>query len=66
MKLYLKQVSDFEEVDKSKAGLKAHRIEKVMIWTEKQATFRQTTQIGTSACGVTAVINALVCIFILN
>ncbi|XP_076067840.1 uncharacterized protein LOC143040602 isoform X2 [Oratosquilla oratoria] len=35
------------------------RVEKTMIWTERQATSRQVTQIGTSACGATAVINVL-------
>ena len=30
-----------------------------MIWTERQATLRQVLQIGTSACGATALINVL-------
>ncbi len=33
--------------------------EKTMIWTESEACRRQVTQIGTSACGATAVINVL-------
>ncbi|KAG0717504.1 hypothetical protein GWK47_054309 [Chionoecetes opilio] len=36
------------------------RVKKVMIWTELQASARQVTQIATSACGATAVINVLV------
>lgn len=35
-------------------------IEKVMLWSEQEATVKQVTQIGTSACGATAAINALV------
>lgn len=35
------------------------RVRKVMIWTELQATARQVTQIGISACGATAIINVL-------
>ncbi|CAL4078431.1 unnamed protein product, partial [Meganyctiphanes norvegica] len=35
------------------------RVKKIMIWTELQATARQVTQIGTSACGATAIINVL-------
>lgn len=35
------------------------RVKKVMIWTELQASARQVTQIATSACGATAVINVL-------
>ncbi|KAK4299662.1 hypothetical protein Pmani_028084 [Petrolisthes manimaculis] len=35
------------------------RVKKVMIWTELQASARQVTQIGTSACGATAIINVL-------
>lgn len=34
-------------------------IEKVMLWSEQEATVKQVTQIGTSACGATAAINAL-------
>ena len=34
-------------------------LEKAMIWTEREACARQVTQIGVSACGATAVINAL-------
>lgn len=36
------------------------RVKKVMIWTELQASARQVTQIATSACGATAIINVLV------
>lgn len=35
-------------------------VEKVMLWTEQEAIAKQVTQIGTSACGTTAAINALV------
>ncbi|XP_068239269.1 uncharacterized protein [Palaemon carinicauda] len=35
------------------------RVKKVMIWTELQASGRQVTQIATSACGATAIINVL-------
>lgn len=35
-------------------------IEKIMIWTEQEAIVKQVTQIGTSACGATSAINALV------
>lgn len=31
-----------------------------MLWSEQEATVKQVTQIGTSACGATAAINALV------
>ncbi|CAK9805745.1 hypothetical protein ANTQUA_LOCUS4547 [Anthophora quadrimaculata] len=34
-------------------------VEKVMLWSEQEATVKQVTQIGTSACGATAAINAL-------
>jgi hypothetical protein len=37
-------------------------VSKCMVWTEQEACVQQVTQIGTSACGVTAVINALVII----
>ena len=39
-------------------------IRKVMLWTEYQAYVLQVSQIGTSACGATAVINVLVSISI--
>lgn len=35
-------------------------VEKVMLWSEQEATMKQVTQIGTSACGATSAINALV------
>jgi len=35
-------------------------VEKVMLWNEQEATMKQVTQIGTSACGATSAINALV------
>lgn len=38
------------------------RVKKVMIWTELQASARQVTQIATSACGATAVINVLLAV----
>lgn len=41
------------------------RVKKVMIWTELQASARQVTQIGTSACGATAIINVLVSVRLL-
>jgi hypothetical protein len=31
-----------------------------MLWSEQEATMKQVTQIGTSACGATSAINALV------
>ncbi|XP_071862287.1 uncharacterized protein [Bombus fervidus] len=34
-------------------------VEKVMLWSEQEATVKQVTQIATSACGATAAINAL-------
>ncbi|XP_076659142.1 uncharacterized protein LOC143362663 [Halictus rubicundus] len=34
-------------------------VEKVMLWSEKEATVKQVTQIETSACGATSAINAL-------
>ena len=34
-------------------------VEKVMLWSEQEATVKQVTQIGTSACGATSAINAL-------
>ncbi|KAL0123717.1 hypothetical protein PUN28_005904 [Cardiocondyla obscurior] len=34
-------------------------VEKVMLWSEQEATIKQVTQIGTSACGATSAINAL-------
>ncbi|XP_043256611.1 uncharacterized protein LOC122399752 [Colletes gigas] len=34
-------------------------VEKVMLWSEQEATEKQVTQIGTSACGATSAINAL-------
>ncbi|XP_015435353.1 PREDICTED: uncharacterized protein LOC107190952 isoform X2 [Dufourea novaeangliae] len=34
-------------------------VEKVMLWSEKEATEKQVTQIETSACGATSAINAL-------
>ncbi|XP_063990861.1 uncharacterized protein LOC135169628 [Diachasmimorpha longicaudata] len=34
-------------------------VEKVMLWTEQEATVKQVTQIATSACGVTSAVNAL-------
>lgn len=34
-------------------------IEKTMIWSEQEAATKQITQIGTSACGATAVLNVL-------
>ncbi|XP_017889057.1 uncharacterized protein LOC108630335 isoform X1 [Ceratina calcarata] len=34
-------------------------VEKVMLWSEQESTVKQVTQIGTSACGATAAINAL-------
>ncbi|KAF3430206.1 hypothetical protein E2986_06624 [Frieseomelitta varia] len=34
-------------------------VEKIMLWSEQEATVKQVTQIGTSACGATAAINAL-------
>ena len=36
-----------------------------MLWSEQEATVKQVTQIGTSACGATAAINALVFIYII-
>ena len=38
---------------------KMNTIEKVMIWNEVEACKRQINQVGTSACGATAVINVL-------
>lgn len=35
-----------------------------MLWSEQEATMKQVTQIGTSACGATSAINALVHIVI--
>lgn len=35
-------------------------VEKVMLWSEQEATVKQVTQIGTSACGATSAINTLV------
>lgn len=34
-----------------------------MIWSEREACERQVTQIGTSACGATAVVNVFVSVF---
>ncbi|XP_014478651.1 PREDICTED: uncharacterized protein LOC106746509 isoform X2 [Dinoponera quadriceps] len=34
-------------------------VEKVMLWSEQEATMKQVTQIGTSACGATSAFNAL-------
>ncbi|XP_046618743.1 uncharacterized protein LOC124304479 isoform X1 [Neodiprion virginianus] len=34
-------------------------VEKIMLWSEQEATVKQVTQIATSACGATAAINAL-------
>lgn len=34
-------------------------VEKVMLWSEQEATIKQVTQIATSACGATSAINAL-------
>ncbi|XP_076668640.1 uncharacterized protein LOC143369086 [Andrena cerasifolii] len=34
-------------------------VEKVMLWSEQEATVKQVTQIGTSSCGATSAINAL-------
>lgn len=34
-------------------------VEKVMLWSEQEATVKQVTQIATSACGATSAINAL-------
>ncbi|XP_076178252.1 uncharacterized protein LOC143152243 [Ptiloglossa arizonensis] len=34
-------------------------VEKVMLWSEQEATVKQVTQIGTSACGATSAINTL-------
>jgi len=39
-------------------------VEKVMIWKEYEAYLVQVKQIGTSACGPTAVLNVLVCFHI--
>lgn len=39
-------------------------IEKVMIWNEYEAYVVQVKQIGTSACGPTAVLNVLVSKFV--
>ena len=36
------------------------KMDKVMIWSEYEAYLLQVKQIGTSACGATAVINILV------
>lgn len=41
-------------------------VEKVMLWSEKEATVKQVTQIETSACGATSAINAMVCILIIT
>ncbi|KAG8039193.1 hypothetical protein G9C98_003500 [Cotesia typhae] len=38
-------------------------VERVMLWSEQEAAAKQVTQIGTSACGATSAINALVIIF---
>lgn len=38
---------------------KSLRMEKVMIWSEYEASLNQFTQIGASACGATAVLNVL-------
>lgn len=35
-------------------------VSKCMIWIEQEACVKQITQIGTSACGATAVINVIV------
>lgn len=35
-----------------------------MLWSEQEATVKQVTQIGTSACGATSAINALVCVLL--
>ncbi|KAL7639479.1 UNVERIFIED_CONTAM: hypothetical protein RMT77_009980 [Armadillidium vulgare] len=50
---------DFEKEESPECRKPHQQIEKVMIWTERQATFRQVSQVGTSACGPTAVINVL-------
>ncbi|XP_035739752.1 uncharacterized protein LOC118449378 [Vespa mandarinia] len=34
-------------------------VEKIMLWSEQEATVKQVTQIATSACGATSAINAL-------
>lgn len=39
-------------------------VEKVLIWSELEACNRQVTQIGTSACGATAVINVLMALLV--
>ena len=36
------------------------QVERTMIWTQLEACQRQVTQVGASACGATAVINALI------
>lgn len=46
-------------LDKQPSGVVHSFIEKTMIWTEQEAALKQVTQISTSACGATAVINVL-------
>lgn len=69
-RLVLDKQASFDACDPSNMHLKenveasssdAHRpVEKIMIWSEKEASAKQVTQIGTSLCGVTAIVNVLV------
>lgn len=58
--MFLNKVSEDDLEKEQKTEGDGYQVEKVMIWTERQATLRQVSQIGTSACGPTAVINVLV------
>ncbi|XP_039277754.1 uncharacterized protein LOC111046183 isoform X2 [Nilaparvata lugens] len=69
-RLVLDKQESFTDCDQSNMHLKenteasspdANRpVEKIMIWSEKEASAKQVTQIGTSLCGVTAIVNVLV------
>lgn len=48
-----------ESADSPSGYVTRAAVEKTMIWTELEACSRQVSQIGLSACGATAVINAL-------
>ncbi|XP_067002011.2 uncharacterized protein [Anabrus simplex] len=62
-RLVLDKQTSFSEIDDSNVegsqdGLKSP-LERVMIWSEPEACAKQVTQISTSACGATAVVNVL-------
>lgn len=51
---------DEEATQPNRGSTQKPLVERTMIWSEREACVKQVTQISTSACGATAVINVLV------